>query len=72
MHTVIDVPNLKVTKFYCLRICLNSGGLMPNKSSHHGENIHKMEQVPERPAASKVPDMLMGSRGNIPPAKLSA
>jgi hypothetical protein len=42
-----------------------------NIHSRHGENIHKMEQIPENPTA-KGPyvDLLKSSRGNIPPAEL--
>jgi hypothetical protein len=45
------------------------GAFMP-KTHHHGENIHRMEQVPERPAPSNSPDLLMSSKGNIPPAEI--
>jgi hypothetical protein len=41
---------------------------MSNK--HHGEEIHKMEQVPERRGPSKSPDLLMASKGNLPPAEV--
>lgn len=43
---------------------------MPNRNSHHGENIHRMEQLPERPVPAKLPDMLKVSRGNLPPAEV--
>jgi hypothetical protein len=45
-------------------------GVFMSKKSHHGENSHRMEQVPERPALSNSPDLLMASKGNIPPAEM--
>jgi hypothetical protein len=43
---------------------------MSKKDHHHGENVHKMNQLPEKPATSKSPDLLIKTRGNIPPADL--
>jgi hypothetical protein len=49
------------------------GAVMPKRTSHHGENIHKMEQVPENPSSKgqlKSEDLLVGSRGNLPPTEI--
>jgi hypothetical protein len=37
---------------------------------HHGENIHRIGQAPERVACSKSPDLLTGSRGSLLPAEM--
>jgi hypothetical protein len=50
-------------------MCFGFGGFMP-KTHHQGENIHRMEQVPERVAPAKSPDLLVGSRGNLPPGEV--
>jgi hypothetical protein len=45
-----------------MQVRLSFGAFM-GKKSHHGENIHKMEQVPEELGAPvKPPDLSMESR----------
>jgi len=43
---------------------------MPQRVSHRGENIHKMEQVPEKRVMSRSQDLHAQSRGNMPPAQM--
>lgn len=46
---------------------------MSKKNHHHGENIHRMERIPERPTSkgqSKSIDLLTATQGNLPPAQL--
>jgi hypothetical protein len=45
------------------------GVFMP-KTHHHGENIHHMEQVPERRGIANSEDLLKTSGGNRPPAEI--
>jgi hypothetical protein len=41
-----------------------------NIHKRHGENIHKLEEIPEKPVLAKNPDLLTSSRDNISPAQI--
>jgi len=41
-----------------------------NIHKRHGENIHKMEEIPEKPVLGNSPDVSLPSQGNIPPAQI--
>jgi hypothetical protein len=62
-----------ITKTYLARNALEFWWSNPKRNPHHGENIHKMQQVPENPTPKGLPksaDLLKESKGNLPPAEI--
>jgi len=41
-----------------------------NIHKRHGENIHRMEEIPEKPVLGNSPDVSLPYQGNIPPAQI--
>jgi hypothetical protein len=41
-----------------------------NIHKQHGENIKKMGQIPENPARAGPSDLVIVSKGNIPPGQM--
>ncbi len=65
-----DVSSVQSQKLIGSKRCLNFGVSMSKKNHHHGEDLHRMDQVPEKPVQTRSPDLLVRSRGNLPPAEI--